>query len=397
MRARALTAQSGISLTERLDEMLLSDDVRRLADLADVVVLELEGAAQPAALVAVLERAGALASMRGDRVVVVSGSRALERAAAFAEPQECQAIVALQRTARNAGTRSSMLRARDRVLDFTDGAVTMGILNVTPDSFFDQGKYRGVDRARARAVEMVAQGARIVDIGGQSYAVGNPRIAAREERERVVPVVEALVRDGLDCVLSIDTFKADVAEAALDAGAHLINDCSGLRDPKLPLAVARAGAALVVMHLKGHLNVRAEAYPYDDAMREIIAFLFERTETIAAAGVARDAIMVDPGLEFGKEPPTDLEILERFGDLRGLGYPILFAASRKSFLGRLFDAPAEDLLVPSLAAAALGVAAGANVLRVHDIRETVALARTMGLTRRPVRTRAAYAERMPKG
>ncbi|MBD5633724.1 MAG: dihydropteroate synthase, partial [Candidatus Eremiobacteraeota bacterium] len=242
--------------------------------------------------------------------------------------------------------------------------------------------------------EMVALGASVIDIGGQSYAAGKPQTAAAEARERVVPVVRALARDELGVALSIDTFKSAVAEPALDAGAHLINDCSGLSDDALAGIVARYDAGLVVMHLKGRLGVRDREYRYDDALGEISGFLRRGVERARRAGVAAEALGIDPGREFGKEAHTDLEILERFGDLRSLGYPILFAASRKSFIGRVFDRPAKDLLVPSLAAAAVGIAAGAGLLRVHDVAETVQLARMLAAVRGATReSRVAAAER----
>jgi dihydropteroate synthase len=253
----------------------------------------------------------------------------------------------------------------------------MGILNVTPDSFYDRGRYSGLDGARARAAELVEAGAALIDIGGQSYAHWNPRIALDEELRRVVPVVEALNADGVPVPLSIDTFKAEVAEATLAAGAALINDCSGLSDGRLPAVVAKYDAGLVVMHLRGELNVRrVEAYVYEDVMREIVDFLAPRLAQARAAGVAAESLIVDPGLEFGKEPATDLEILERFAELGTLGVPMMLACSRKSFLGRIFDKPAEQLLVPSLAAAAIGIVAGARIIRAHDVAETVELART---------------------
>ena len=271
---------------------------------------------------------------------------------------------------------SPLLRARDRIVDLRDEARVMGIVNVTPDSFYE--RVDGVAAAVARARAMVRDGAAIVDVGGQSYAHGNTPIAADVERDRVVPAVRAVVAAGLDVTLSVDTFTASVADAALAAGAHLINDCSGLSDPALPEAVAKHGAALVVMHIKGHLNLRdPESYRYDDALAEIVDFLYARTERALAGGVARDAIVVDPGLEFGKEPLTDLEILERFGELRALGYPILLAASRKRFLGRIFERPASELLAPSLGAAAIGIAAGARLVRTHDVAQTVTLATMM--------------------
>ncbi|MBD5607030.1 MAG: dihydropteroate synthase, partial [Candidatus Eremiobacteraeota bacterium] len=320
----------------------------------------------------------------------------LENARAHGTAQAAAVVDELLRAFDADRERAMHLRTRDLTLDFSARTGVMGILNVTPDSFYDRGRYSGIDAARARAAEMVELGASTIDIGGQSYAHWNARIAADEERARVVPVVEALVRDGLGVPLSIDTFKSPVAEAALAAGAPLINDCSGLSDPDLASVVARYDAALVVMHIKGQLNVRDDAYPYDDALGEISAFLRERLDRALADGVARDSLMVDPGLEFGKEPQTDLEILERFGDLRSLGYPILFAASRKSFIGRVFDLPAKELLVPSLATAAIGISAGACLVRVHDIAETAQLARMMGAVRRDNRRGLAVAAAMPR-
>jgi dihydropteroate synthase len=267
------------------------------------------------------------------------------------------------------------LRLRDRVLDVGAEARVMGIVNVTPDSFYE--RVDGIAAvAKARAV--VRDGAALVDVGGRSYAHGNAPVTADEERARVVPAVRAIAAAGLGVPISVDTFTASVADAALAAGAHLINDCSGLSDPAMPAVVAKHGAALVVMHLKGRLNVREPAaYVYADALAEIAQFLHERAERAVAGGVARDAIVIDPGLEFGKEPHTDLEILERFGALRALGYPMLLAASRKSFLGHIFGRPAGELLKPSLAAAAIGIAAGARIVRAHDVAETVQLALSM--------------------
>ena len=254
----------------------------------------------------------------------------------------------------------------------------MGILNVTPDSFFDGGRYTGVDGARSRAAEMVALGATIVDIGGRSYSRTNAPVDSAVEIERVVPVVAALVRDNLPAVLSIDTTRPEVARAVLDAGAHLINDCSGLADPALAKTVAQYDAALVVMHIKGTLNVRAAAYEYDDAVAEIATFLRERTAQAIADGVAADAVVVDPGLEVGKEAHTDLEVLARFEEFGSLGFPVLLAASRKTFLGEVVGRrSAADLLAASLAVASVGIAAGARIVRAHDVAETYDLARVL--------------------
>lgn len=287
------------------------------------------------------------------------------------------------------------LRLRTHLLDLAEPRV-MGILNVTPDSFYDQGRFSGLDRARARAAEMVEAGASLIDIGGQSYAHWNPRVALDEELGRVVPVVEALVADGIPIALSIDTYKAKVAGAALAAGASLINDCSGLSDPELPGVVAKYDAGLVVMHLRGELNVRnVEIYKYDDVIGEIVEFIAQRLERARAAGVSADSLVADPGLEFGKEPATDLDILQRFGELQVLGVPLLLASSRKSFLGRIFNRPAKELLIPSLATAAIGISAGARLLRVHDVAETVQLAKTFAALDPEYRRSIALVPLMP--
>ena len=398
--ARRLASEGGATDVERLADYLEPADARVAAGFAETSPLVFDAAPDAvgslAAAAGALAAAGAFARVAGDRLIFAGARSALASARAHGTAQTAAVVDELVRAFDADRTRKTHLRTRDLTLDFSARAGVMGILNVTPDSFYDRGRYSGVDAARARAAEMVELGASTIDIGGQSYAHWNVRIAADEERARVVPVVEALVRDGLGVPLSIDTFKSSVAEAALAAGAHLINDCSGLSDPGLASVVARYDAALVVMHIKGRLNVRDDAYPYDDALGEICAFLRERLDRALADGVARDALMVDPGLEFGKEPQTDLEILERFGDLRSLGYPILFAASRKSFIGRVFDLPAKELLVPSLATAAIGISAGACLVRVHDIAETAQLARMLGAVRRDNRRGLAVAAAMPQ-
>jgi dihydropteroate synthase len=336
-----------------------------------------------------------IASAQVAGATLIGASRAaLERALERVQGEDRTLVEAALGALEHARRPAPLLRMRERALELRDEARVMGILNVTPDSFYE--RVDGVDGALAKARAIVAAGAALVDVGGQSYAHWNPRIAAEDERERVVPAVRAIVADRLDVAISIDTFKASVADAALAAGAHLINDCSCLSDPALPEVVARHGAGLVVMHLKGELNVRRpQEYVYRDALAEIVEVLYERTERARAEGVPREAIAIDPGLEFGKEPETDLEILERFGELTALGYPILFASSRKSFIGRIFDRPAKDLLVPSLATAAAGIAAGARLLRVHDVAETVQLARMLGALAPERRRALAIAARMP--
>jgi dihydropteroate synthase len=343
---------------------------------------------------ALLREAGVAIVVARETMLLGTTRAALERARERADGADALFVDALLLALARAAAPAPHVRLRDRVLDLRDEARVMGIVNVTPDSFHE--RVDGADAAVAKAGAMVAQGAGIVDVGGQSYAAWNARVPADVERARVVPAVRAILAAGVDVPLSVDTFTAAVADAALAAGAHLINDCSGLSDQALPEVVAKHGAALVVMHLKGELNVREpEKYVYRDALAEIVDFLYERTERAVAGGVARDSIVVDPGLEFGKEPETDLEILERFGELRALGYPILFASSRKTFIGRIFDRPADELLVPSLATAAIGIAAGARLLRVHDVAETVALARMLAAVAPQRRRTLEIADDMP--
>lgn len=262
----------------------------------------------------------------------------------------------------------------------------MGILNVTPDSFYDGGRFTARDSALARAHEIVDAGAAIIDIGGQSYAASSGRIEEEEELRRITPIVEAIVDEKLPVSISVDTYRARIVREVLERGVDLINDCSGLCDPAVASSVASFDAGLVIMHLKGVLNVREpEKYVYADAMTEIVGFLRERTGEALAAGLARDSIVVDPGLEFGKEPATDLEILRRFSELRTLGFPLLLAASRKSFLARTLDLPTSALLEPSLAAAAMGWFGGARIFRVHDVRETVRFLRVLNACATPER------------
>jgi dihydropteroate synthase len=393
VNVRFLAAIEADDVRARYGSALSDGAARALSRAADAHILAIDDAL-PESASAALIRSGAVVVPAGASTLIAVSRAALELGIERASGDARDFLEGLGRAFDRAAAPAAALRARDRTLALDAEARVMGIVNVTPDSFYE--RVAGIAAAVAKTREMVAAGAAVVDVGGQSYAHWNPRIAPDEEAARVVPVVEAIVAANLDVTISIDTFKAAVADAALGAGAHLINDCSGLSDPALPETVARHGAGLVVMHLKGTLMVREpEAYVYRDALAEIVDFLYERTERAVAEGVAREAIAVDPGLEFGKEPETDLEILDRFAELRALGYPILFASSRKSFIGRIFDRPAKELLVPSLATAAIGIAAGARILRVHDVAETVQLARMMAATAAGRRAGLAFAERMP--
>jgi dihydropteroate synthase len=255
--------------------------------------------------------------------------------------------------------------------------LVMGVVNVTPDSFADGGLLYPdghPDRAVAHAQELVAQGADILDVGGESTRPGAEPVEVAEELARVLPVLEALRDVPVPC--SIDTRKAEVARAATAAGAAIVNDVSGGADPDLIAAVAESGAAYVLMHTRGTPADMQQHATYQDVLAEVYEFLADGLERCVAAGIDRARILVDPGLGFAKTAEHNLVLLRGIRQLRGLGHPVVVGASRKSFLGTLMDGAApDDRLEGSLACAALAVAGGVSVLRVHDVRQTVRLAR----------------------
>jgi dihydropteroate synthase len=268
-----------------------------------------------------------------------------------------------------------VLRAGRRTLDVATRPLVVGVLNATPDSFYDGGRYFERDRALARADELVAEGADLVEVGGETARPGPP-VDAAEEQRRVVPLVDLLVRR-LSVPIAVDTYKPDVARAAVEAGAVLINDISGLADVRTAEVAAATGAALVVMHIQGRPKVRQPWPRYASVVDEVYAFLEARTRRARAAGVTADRLVVDPGFSFGKAPEHDLEILRRLGEFSGLGYPIYLATSRKNYIRDVLALPPEDLLEGTLAAVAYGVAQGAHLVRTHDVRPIMRVIRTV--------------------
>ena len=249
----------------------------------------------------------------------------------------------------------------------------MGVVNVTPDSFYDGGWHATADAAIQHARDLIAEGADVLDVGGESTRPGAAPVDAGEERRRVVPVIAAL-RAETRLPLSIDTMKASVAAAALDAGADLVNDVSAGRfdAAMLPLVAAR-GAGIILMHMQGTPATMQVAPSYGDVVAEVAAFLAERAAAARAAGVRADRIWLDPGIGFGKRVEHNVALLADLGTLVDLGYPVVVGASRKGFLGTVTgtgDPPAERLTA-STAAAALAVANGAHVVRAHDVAATL--------------------------
>ena len=257
----------------------------------------------------------------------------------------------------------------------------MGILNVTPDSFSDGGRHVGPRRAVARALQMLDEGADLIDVGGESTRPGSARVPLAEELRRVMPVLEALVpalrrRKGARPLLSIDTWKAEVARRAAEVGVDLINDISGLTmDPAMAAAVAESGLPVVIQHIRGRPETMRRPKRYRRLLPEIAAFLRRQIGLARRAGVREERIIVDPGIGFGKGRRDNLAILRHLEVLRGLGRPILVGASRKSFIGTSLDLPVDQRLEGSLAAEALAIAGGADIIRAHDVRPAVRVAR----------------------
>ncbi len=271
----------------------------------------------------------------------------------------------------------------------------MGILNVTPDSFWDGGRTPTVEAALDRARRMAESGADWLDVGGESTGPGSSDVSADEERRRVVPVVAALARD-LSLPLSVDTTKAAVAREALAAGAAMINDVSALRwDPEMAGVIARAGARVVLMYAKDETpRTTTRDVAYDDVIETILAFLRERIEVARAAGIAPDRIVVDPGLGWfvGADPRYSYEILRGLDRLRALGHPVLIGPSRKSFLayaGLRPPLPVVRRLMPTAAAVAVAAWMGVDIVRVHDVEEMRQVVTTVDAIRRPARVAGA--------
>lgn len=276
-----------------------------------------------------------------------------------------------------------------RALILGDSTLVMGVLNVTPDSFSDGGQFHDLERAAARAEEMVAEGADLLDVGGESTRPGGGVVPADEELRRVVPVIERLAAR-VTVPISVDTTKAVVARAALGAGAEIVNDVSGLRfDPSIADEAARARAGLVLMHSRGRAGTMHSLPPVADIMAEVAESLSASVAEAEGRGVERAAIVVDPGIGFGKSQEQNLELLARLDEFARLfaGFPILVGTSRKSFIGRLLaGAPATERLQGTMATVTAAVLAGAHVVRVHDVKaavETVRVADALKAAARP--------------
>jgi dihydropteroate synthase len=268
------------------------------------------------------------------------------------------------------------IECRGKILDLGARTHIMGILNVTPDSFSDGGRYADPDQALARARDMAAAGADIIDIGGESTRPGADPVPEEEELRRTVPLIERLAAE-LAVPISIDTYKSSVARKALEAGASIVNDISGLRfSPDMARMAADYGAAVVIMHIKGTPKSMQQNPVYADVVDEVRQYLEESIELAVRAGVDRERIMIDPGIGFGKNLGHNLEILNRLDEFRGAGRPVVLGTSRKKFIGTVLGIPVpEDRGYGTAATVALGIGRGAAVVRVHDVASMVQVVR----------------------
>ena len=285
---------------------------------------------------------------------------------------------------------SSNLTIGKHLFEWGKKTYLMAILNLTPDSFSGDGLFVNADQdhdggedanlieaAMAQARDFVEAGADILDVGGESTRPGAALVEAEIELKRVVPVIESLVSE-FDIPVSVDTYKHEVAQAALDAGAHLVNDVWGLQaDPEMATTIAKQGAPVILMHnrsswahaeIKDRLGGRYIGIPYDNLIEDIKRELLESVDLAQSAGIPDEKIILDPGIGFGKTVEQNLELIDLLSDIRGLGYPILYGPSRKSFIGYTLDQPPGERLAGTAAAIAVGIVRGADIIRVHDVR-----------------------------
>jgi dihydropteroate synthase len=245
----------------------------------------------------------------------------------------------------------------------------MGILNVTPDSFSDGGLFQDPEAAVERGLALAADGADIIDVGGESTRPGADEVPVAEEIRRVIPVVAGL-RKRSQALISVDTTKSEVARRAIEAGADIINDVSALRfDPDLAGVIAEARVGLILMHMKGTPRTMQVAPFYEDLLAEVRGFLDSRLQEAVAAGISAESVLLDPGIGFGKRVEHNLTLINRLEVFADLGRPLVLGSSRKSFIGKILNAPPQERLEGTIASAVFGVVRGAHILRVHDVRE----------------------------
>lgn len=274
-------------------------------------------------------------------------------------------------------TSEYLLKFKSKSLNLSSRTHLMGVLNVTPDSFSDGGRFFKLEEAIRRGIELAEEGADIIDVGGESTRPGSEPVPLEEELKRVIPVIEELAKR-TDIPISIDTYKSKVAKKALDSGASMVNDISALRfDPEMKRILAEYKVPVVLMHIKGTPKNMQDNPTYQNVVEEVKIYLGDSIKMAKDAGVEENKIIVDPGIGFGKTLEDNLKILKHLKEFSSLGKPILIGVSRKSFIGKILDLPVEERLEGSLAALAVSIMNGANILRVHDVRESKRVTRLM--------------------
>jgi len=268
-----------------------------------------------------------------------------------------------------------LLEIGQRVLDLSSRTHLMGVLNVTPDSFSDGGKFFKLEEAIKQGLKLAEEGADMIDIGGESTRPGSEPVTIEEELRRVIPVIEELTKM-IQVPISIDTYKSRVAKEALDSGASMVNDISGLRyDPEMKKVIAKYDVPVVLMHIKGTPKNMQENPHYDNLIEEIKTYLIESIKIAKEAGIDEDKIIIDPGIGFGKTPEDNLRILKNLNEFTELGRPLMVGVSRKSFIGKILNLPTEERLEGSLASMAAAIMNDANILRVHNVKESKRVAK----------------------
>jgi len=288
--------------------------------------------------------------------------------------QKFELISDLRNALINFNSLPKSMKIGNRIFDFQNKVYVMGIVNITPDSFYDGGKYFNFEDAKKRVDECIKEGADLIDIGGESTRPGSIRISEEEELRRVIPIIKYAKKE-FDVPISIDTYKSKVAEEAISAGADLINDISGLvADLKMADIVSKYGLPVVLMHIRGNPKIMQKDIYYEDVVQDVIRSIYTRMNFAKMNGIKEDKIIIDPGIGFGKTVEQNVELILRLNEFKVLGRPILIGISRKSFLGKILDLPVEERLEASLAALAIAIMNGANIARVHDVKESIRVA-----------------------
>ena len=271
-----------------------------------------------------------------------------------------------------------LIKLGSKELDLSQKPLVMGIVNMTPDSFYDGGAYNDPQKALGRIASLIRDGADIIDIGGESTRPGSLGVSTEEELDRVIPIIEAASAE-FDTVISVDTTKAAVAEEALGCGASMVNDISGLSfEPQVAQKVSEKGAAIVLTHTSSRPLDMQEKTQYSSLIPDIADFLLNSAQTAMAAGVPRDHIIIDPGIGFGKTTPQNLEIIRKLEEFCRLGFPVCIGTSRKSFIGEILGSPlAEQRLIGSVCSVIISMLKGISIVRVHDVLETMQAIRTV--------------------